>query len=282
MGGAPIGTRVACACANLVMEWLWERVEEMFSKSDESTGMAIHMKGNFVDDARILLNTMKKGTIFEGNKFIWREEQERMDENITREEVTYREFGRCLNSICQTLNFTLEKHSDFSDNWLPTLDFMVRPDHLLNRLEHNYYEKPMNTKWVLPQATAMDPSSKRQILSNEMARRLARVDPEQFQKYAVEVINQYDRKLIFSRYDLEDRRRIIEGGIDSHLKRKEACLEKGERFYKTAKETEERRNQKKLTDKQHLFSLCRGLPMGSWRQQLEKRRPSSVSKQATW
>ena len=118
------------------------------------------------------------------------------------------------------MQFTLERHSDFSGNWLPTLDFKVRPDFTNNRLEHTYFEKSMNTKWTIPSISAMDPASKRQILANEMARRLARIDPVNFNFFATEVMNQFDKKLIFSGYEMEDRRRIVEGGISNYFEEK--------------------------------------------------------------
>ena len=98
------------------MEWLWEQVLGMMERSDRETRMKVHMKGNFVDDARILLNTLKKSTRLEEHKFTWSQKQEEEDRPQTREDITYREFGRCLNSICDTVSFTLEKHSDFCEN----------------------------------------------------------------------------------------------------------------------------------------------------------------------
>ena len=97
--GAPIGTRVACACANLVMEWLWEKVAQMMLDTDPRTNIKLHMKGNFVDDARILMNTLRKGSKYSNQKFVWSEEHERkdLDDGMTREDITYREMGACLN-----------------------------------------------------------------------------------------------------------------------------------------------------------------------------------------
>ena len=85
----------------------------------------------------------------------------------------------------------------------------------------------------------MDPTSKRQILANEMTKRLARVDPHKFEELAVVVINDFDRKLLFLGYKTEERRRIVEGWIVYHQNRKEAAEKKGEAFYKTARETQE-------------------------------------------
>ena len=37
LSGAPIGTRVACAAANLLMEYLWDRVKEVFNTPETKT-----------------------------------------------------------------------------------------------------------------------------------------------------------------------------------------------------------------------------------------------------
>ena len=96
--GAPIGTRVACAAANLLMEWLWDRVEDICQDSGQE--FSILAKANYVDDARVWLKAMKKGTQFKDGKFIWSKEQEDLESpETTREDVTYREVGKALNSI---------------------------------------------------------------------------------------------------------------------------------------------------------------------------------------
>ena len=93
-----------------------------------------------------------KGSKFLDSNFTlsWEQERKDLEDGQTGENITYREMGVCLNSIFSTLKFALEKHSDFCGNWLPTLDFKVRPDHVNNRLEHTCFEKNMNTKWTIP------------------------------------------------------------------------------------------------------------------------------------
>ena len=105
---------------------------------------------------------------------------------------------------------------------MPTLDFKIGQDFQANRYTHNFYEKPMNTKWVLPHISAMDPEPKRQILANDLVRRLSRVDPLSLDTLAVPVVNKYNRKLIYSGYSLEDRLRIIEAGISTYQGKVEA------------------------------------------------------------
>ena len=92
-----------------------------------------------------------------------------------------------LNSICGGLKFTMEKPKDFSDGWLPTLDFSLKGQG--GRWTHRYFEKPMNTKWVLPHNSAMDSNSKRQILSNDLCRRISRIDPNRLEEHVAGTIN---------------------------------------------------------------------------------------------
>ena len=73
--GSPIGIRVSCTAANLVTEWMWEKMRMIFDKSPKE--YQIINNSNYVDDARTWLNTMRRGALFNGDKFTWSEEQER-------------------------------------------------------------------------------------------------------------------------------------------------------------------------------------------------------------
>ena len=68
------------------------------------------------------------------------------DAELTCEEVTFREMGKALNGISPNLQFTFEKPSEFTGEWLPTLDFKIKVDHIRNRYTHTYYKKPMYSK----------------------------------------------------------------------------------------------------------------------------------------
>ena len=119
-------------------------------------GVKLYQVENYVDDTRAWVSAMRKGTRFLGDRFTWSPEAEKLDEECTSEDVTFREVSIALNSISDNLKFTFERPSEFEDDWLPTLDFKVKVDLEANRYTHTYYEKPMNTKWVLPFISAMD------------------------------------------------------------------------------------------------------------------------------
>ena len=86
--GAPIGTRVACASANLLMEWVWRQLSTICRRSGSEC--EIYLAENFVDDARAWVSSLRKGTRFDGTRFTWSKEAEVEDQSTTSEEITFR------------------------------------------------------------------------------------------------------------------------------------------------------------------------------------------------
>ena len=66
MAGAPIGTRIACAAANLMMEYVWDRMRSVFRRSGSQYKLWLAL--NFVDDARCWVTSLQLGTRYrDGN-----------------------------------------------------------------------------------------------------------------------------------------------------------------------------------------------------------------------
>ena len=206
---------------------------------------------NFVDYARCWGTTFRLGTRFTMGKFVWTPDAQKEDEEgeLTPEDVTFREVLAALKSVSQHLDFTTERPSDFADHWVPTLDFKIGQDHERNRFKHNFYEKPMNSKWVLPHLSAMDPTSKRQILANDLVRRMSRIDPMELSDLAVPVINRYNHKLIFSGYPYAERIRIVESGISLYHDKLDSSTKEGREFYRMGVDSLETRSRKALLEK---------------------------------
>ena len=131
--GAPIGTRIACAAANLVMEFVWGRMRTFFK--DSGAPYKLWMALNFVDDAKCWVTTFQLGTRFTNGKFEWSAAARTEDEGdgLTLEDITFREVLVALRSVSEHLYFTSERPSDFGDHWVPTLDFKVGQDFQKNR-----------------------------------------------------------------------------------------------------------------------------------------------------
>ena len=97
-----------------------------------------------------------------------------MDANIDLVELTQKETLKAINSISGNLNMTLETFGDFETNWLPTLDFEIGVEEGL--IQFRFFEKSMRSKWVTPAHTATTTQNKINWLSNDLVRRLLRVE----------------------------------------------------------------------------------------------------------
>ena len=100
-----------------------------------------------MDDARCWVTSLQLGTRFRDGCFKWTLEAEQEDQQagLTPEDVTFREVLAALKSVSEKLDFTTERPDDFGDNWVPTLDFKVGQDFLMERYTHKFYEKHINT-----------------------------------------------------------------------------------------------------------------------------------------
>ena len=80
-----------------------------------------------------------------------------------------------MEDINPDLKFTTEVESDFTDVWLPTLDFMTKlnPDGTIN---HTYFPKSMKTPFVVMERIALYIKQKLNILANEIIRRMSNVN----------------------------------------------------------------------------------------------------------
>ena len=74
-----------------------------------------------------------------------------------------------IESINPDLKFEMELEQDFYDHKLPTLDcniWISRPHDQAPAIEFDFYEKPMKSKYVVMEKSAMDYQQKVSILSN--------------------------------------------------------------------------------------------------------------------
>ena len=93
----------------------------------------------------------------------------------------------------------METFWDFPDRMIPTLDFKIGYDINSNKFYHDFFEKPMSSKWVIPECSALDNDQIFQILSNDFCRRLSRIDPSWIETLSNDVIDKYNYKLVYSR-----------------------------------------------------------------------------------
>ena len=120
----------------------------------------------YVDDVRQGATSIRLGLRYDSNIKSWRwsegDYQEDMDMRRDGESRNERMIRLCLpvaNSINKDLVFTAEKPEDFSENKLPTLDFVLwqMPDGQVN---HDYFQKAMKTPYVIMKRSAISQHQK--------------------------------------------------------------------------------------------------------------------------
>ena len=105
-----------------------------------------------------------------------------------------------INSINEDLIFTGETPKDFANMRMPTLDFELWLEDS-GEINHNYYQKPMKTAYMIMKRSAISQHQKISILSNEVVRRMGNINDAKIsieEKYAtveqlIKIVSGYDR-----------------------------------------------------------------------------------------
>ena len=145
-------------------------------------------------------------------------------------EVTKRVVGEYMQGVYNFLKFTTETEEDFEDRWLPTFDLSLRV-YSGNNINWKYLEKPTTSRTTIKQRSAMGNKTVKQILANDMVRRLLNTGEGLPKEEIAKVVDGYGSKLLRSSHKLEEVREIVTAGI---------------RGYRTAAESLNSRQHKKI------------------------------------
>ena len=91
----------------------------------------------------------------------------------------------------------METEEDFTDGWLPTLDFKLRVN-ANNIIEYAFYEKPTTSNICLQSDTALNQNCLIRSLSNEVGRRLDSFSQTVSMEARILALNIFSQKLINS------------------------------------------------------------------------------------
>ena len=89
------------------------------------------------------------------------------------------------------------------------------------RVRYPFYEEPMNSETVLLRNTAMGWNSLRASLSQGTTQRLLYTDDTLPQEIIVEILDNFDGKLIKSGYNRDERIQILESGVAAYENKKQ-------------------------------------------------------------
>ena len=169
--GGAIGVGVAGDVATLFMVW-WDRQ----LKSQIS---GIQMYGRYVDDIDIVLETT-------------------LDDKSAMEAVQ-----RVANTIHPSIRVTIDYPSNHVDGKLPVLDTKQWIEN--GKLMHTYYSKPMSSKYVVMESSALPEKVRTSILIADLLRIMRCVSPNCEETERTLHLQHYMRRMQFSGYSQEQR-----------------------------------------------------------------------------
>ena len=160
-------------------------------------------------------------------------------------ERTELEVRNAMNSVSPDLVFTTETEKDFTNGRLPTLPFQMWSEEI--GLRHSFYEKNMRSQILTQKKSSQSEQSKYSILVNELNRRFEVLDDRIPIDEKITIVDHYTQQLVNSGYSGEQIRDIVESSLKGVI-RKEENRKNTIRRFKSASETLEKRNFKKLTE----------------------------------
>ena len=216
------------------------------------------MLSGYVDDVRQGGTALRLGMRWKGEKWSWSkedtEEDKRKRENgESRDKRMARVCAPLMNSINNNLEFTTEVAEDFANNRLPTLDFEMwtLPN---GRFNHMYFQKPMKVKIVTMKNSAMSQQQKCSILSNEVVRRLSKINVSKIDRIEViEVMNNFTQEMKNSGYERKEAMEIIKSGMIGWKRKLQRRSKEDQGFYRSAASTVCQRYKKKLLEKTNWY-----------------------------
>ena len=85
--------------------------------------METRLHARYIDDIRVVMCELKKGSVITGDKVVIDPGVARADEGKSGEEVTARILLELMNGLLPGIRFTSEVEADLKDEWgMPTLD----------------------------------------------------------------------------------------------------------------------------------------------------------------
>ena len=240
--GGPIGLRGTCAIARVIM-CLWD------DKWLDLLGRwRVNVKEyvRYMDDGRTFLTPLRNGWRWTEGELLfskkWREE----DKDLSPSEVTKRVLHGTMQEVMDFLKFTTEVGEDFGDGWLPTLDLSLAVDKDTSLVKWRFYEKPTCSQKTVQKRSAMGETTKAQILSNDMVRRLLLTGEDLPEEERIRVVDEYSLKLLRSGHREEKVREIVLAGIRGFERRLLRSKLGKRKLYRRATESLASRQTKKI------------------------------------
>ena len=142
------------------------------------------------------------------------------------------------NSILEEFKFTTELETDFVGGYIPTLDTQLKVMRD-GSICYKFYEKPVSSKFVIMERSALADNLKQSSLSQEIIRRLSNTletitkvprrtvcDADRYigRGEVLEILDKFEEKLSLSGYPIHKRQEIFKAGLTGYKRKLERTL----------------------------------------------------------
>ena len=230
--GGAIGLEMTGEIAGVFMQW-WDK---QMKRKLEGNGFQIKMYKRYVDDINIIVSL-----------------EPTRNTDIEVEDKTVMERIKSIgNEIHQSIQLEDDYPSKYSDRKVPILDVKVWIDDS-NRVLHEYYSKPVSSKFVVHNDSAMPLRDKRTVLTQDLLRVILRCSPLLPWSSVVGHIENYMLRMQYSGYKEKVRKDVLKSAITAYENIKKE-VERGERpLYRHRRWKEKERAKMKRRMKTHWY-----------------------------
>ena len=174
----------------------------------------------FVDDITLCPTAIPPGWKFEDGKMIFKEDEVEEDGKIPEDKRTMEIIKTVANSIDPLIEVTYDTPSNYNDRKIPILDVKVGMNSE-KKIEYEFYQKPIANKCVTHKTSAMSIKQKMHILTQQCFSRLHNTSESISTSRTVQLLDEFMIDLKVSGYSERERKNILEGAVNTHLKLKD-------------------------------------------------------------
>ena len=202
--GGAIGNKLTERCGKLLMK----RHDKKYLKLLSKLKIENELFERYVDDTTDGLVALDPGVRFIGKKLVKSEELIEEDKNVPEDQRTMNVLRDIGNTIYKCVQFTIDCSSLHPElKKVPVLDLQVYVEE--NQFKHEFYEKPVASKFVIPYSSAHSRKMKMGVLVEEGLRRLRNCSRGLDWEVSRKVMTKWSMKLRRSGYPATIRHQVI-------------------------------------------------------------------------
>ena len=154
-GGAAIGKLASEKLGKIIMK----RVDRKFVAILKKAKVELALYKRYVDDVMSSLAGLDPGVMLEGGKMVVKPDKVEEDRNMRVDKRTFDELAKVAGKVFECLDFTADSPSSHVEGKVPLLDIQVYVNKQ-GTLVHEFYEKPVSCKLVIPASFAHSKKTK--------------------------------------------------------------------------------------------------------------------------